>query len=372
MRYILQAFAGTWREARAGAEEIARRVCEVSSRICVDKLIVGWNADGELYERLASSLRGSGIGMLLWLPVFSETGGIADPDPALDLWGRRLETRLDQEGEDFEFLCPSSRRNIGIVKGIYEKYFSGCGFNGVFLDRIRTQSFVAGVPGVLSCGCRSCREAFRRRGVDIGAVRELYDEKRDAFFDMASYPADGRFALRDEEAQRFFDAKEEIVSSAVDELCGWFKDRGMAVGLDLFAPFVSRFVGQDYPRIARRADFVKPMLYRRTDAPAGVGYEYALFQKHAPGAKGRAEMKADIPFLRTQLEAAKAAGCAVYPGIEICRDGRIARADAGYITESLKAVKACGFPGAALCWDIMRAPREHIDAVAELESRFGA
>ena len=47
-----------------------------------------------------------------------------------------------------------------IVRDIYERYFSACGFDGVFLDKIRGQSFVSGVSGVLSCGCGRCGKAF--------------------------------------------------------------------------------------------------------------------------------------------------------------------------------------------------------------------
>ena len=42
-------------------------------------------------------------------------------------------------------------------------------------------------------------------------------------------------------------------------------------------------------------------------------------------------------------------------------------ADADYITESLTAIRAHGFEGAALCWNLMQAPEAHIEAVAGLE-----
>ena len=39
--------------------------------------------------------------------------------------------------------------------------------------------------------------------------------------------------------------------------------------------------------------------------------------------------------------------------------------DAEYIAESLAAVRGCGYEGAALSWDVMRAPESHLQAIAD-------
>ena len=303
MKYILQVFTGPWQTPNVRAEDIIGRIDEIASRIRVEQVIIGWNTDPALYRKVGDHLHGLGIRMLLWLPAFSEVSGIAEPDEAVDIFGKPVLPSIHQEGEDFKFGCPSSRRNLQIVKDIYEKHFSGCGFDGVFLDKIRGQSFVAGVSGVLSCGCARCRGAFLKRGVELEDVKKLYTAKKDAFFDIAAYPMNGEFQLKDAVAQRFFEAKEEIIAEAVTEISGYFKDKGMTVGLDLFAPVVSRFVSQNYTLITKNADFIKPMLYRMTQAPAGIGYEYALFEQHAPNARGRMKLTTDKAFLDTQLEA---------------------------------------------------------------------
>ena len=368
MKYILQIFTGAWHAEKPEAGEIVQKIGAVSARIPVDQVIIGWNTDPNLYREIGSFLHRRGIKMLLWLPVFSEVSAVARPDGALDLFGQPVVPAVQQEGEDFLFGCPSSPRNLQIVKDVYETYFSACGFDGVFLDKIRSQSFVAGVSGVLSCGCPRCRRAFLERGVDPDAVRRLYQEKGASFFDMASYPMNGEFVLKDQLAARFFEVKEEIIAEAVGELCGYFHAKGLIVGLDLFAPIVSRFVGQNYPLITKHADFIKPMLYRMTEAPAGIGYEYALFEKHAPGVLGREKLTMDRAFLDTQLQAIQSAPCKKYPGVEINYRQDIARTNPGYITESLAAIRAFGFEGEALCWNVMLAPEAHIDAIAGMEA----
>ncbi len=362
MRYILQIFNGAWHTANVSPEDVIRKIREVSSMIAVEKVIIGYHIDPPAYRKIGAELHKSGIQMLLWLPVFSAVSEITEPEAALDIFGKPVVTP-DQQAEDgFVFVCPSSGRNIQNVKDIYHQYFSDCGFDGVFLDRIRTQSFVSGVSGVLSCGCSRCREAFLLRGVDIGQTAKRYELLKDSFFDMASWPMNGEFEAVDPAAQRFFEAKEEIISDAVTDLCRYFKDLGLVVGLDLFAPFVSRFVGQNYTLITKYADFIKPMLYRRTNAPAGPGYEFALFKKHAPGSHSPAKLPMDITFLNTQLAAIQDLPCGKYPGIEINYYENIADTDAAYIEESLRAVRDHGLDGAVLCWNIMEAPEAHIKA----------
>ena len=366
MRYVLQICTGAWDTSNYATQDIIERIRAISTRVPADKVIIGWSTDASLYQEVGSFLHSQGIQMILWLPCFSEISGIADPDETLDIFGNEIITPLKQPGEDFIFCCPTSPHNIQIVESLYEEHFADCGFDGVFLDKIRGQSFVAGVSGVLSCGCERCQKAFLERGVNLEDVRSLYEERGDAFFDMRSYPASGEFKLEEPTAQRFFEAKEDIIAAAVTELCSYFKGKGLIVGLDLFAPLVSRFVGQNYALITNSADFIKPMLYRRTEAPAGIGYEYALFERHVPTAKRGSAPAMDRAFLDTQLEAIGKVSCERYPGIEINYLEDIARTDADYVRESLAAVREFGFEGAALCWNVMEAPDEHIEAIAEL------
>ena len=362
MKYMLQVCTGSWNTLNHTPGSVIRKIREIASFLPVSQVILGWNTDVSVYQEIGAFLREAGIGMLLWLPVFSEISAVSAPDEALDIFGRSIVTPLHQEGEDFLFCCPSSRRNLQIVKDLYEDIFAPCGFDGVFLDKIRGQSFVAGVPGVLSCGCDRCRQVFQKKGVDIHAVSQAYEKGKDAFFDMLSYPLNGLFTLRNALAQQFFEAREEIIAASVSELIRFFKSRGLIVGLDLFAPLVSRFVGQRYALIAQEADFIKPMLYRRTEAPAGIGYECALFRKHVPGARGQPKICMNRAFLDSQLEAVGQVSCGKYPGIEINYREEMARTDPAYISESLSAVVDHGFDGAVLCWDIMLAPESHLRA----------
>jgi hypothetical protein len=298
--------------------------------------------------------------MLLWLPVFAETEEVCENVPAVDLWGNIPANYDLAAGEGFRFNCPSDPRNRANVVAIYDDHFRDCGFDGVFLDRIRTQSFVSGVGGVLNCGCPVCTERFREEGVDLDAVRAAWAEKGDAFLSVTGYDTKNGFSFVEPLAADFFQAKGHIVSRAVASVADSLRSRGLEIGMDLYAPFMAPFVGQDYAILSQHADFIKPMLYRKTFAPAGMGFEYDLLRKALPQAEGYPEFIMDVSFLDSQLDAMSSYACGKYPGIEINYREKVAPTSPEYVTESLDAILRHGFDGAVLSWNIMQAPDSHI------------
>lgn len=361
--YIVQVFTGGWNNKNYDTASIIERLDAISDEIPVKRVIIGWNLDPEPYRQIGEFLHGKDIEMFIWLPVFSEIGGLADCDLSVDLWGDSPASYALQEGEDFTFFCPSSQKNVDIFTGIYEKYFSDCGFDGVFIDKIRSQSFVAGVSGILSCGCESCVAKFAELGVNIEDVKNAWETKGDDFFSVSGYDPESGFSFADSLLDSFLKAKADIISESVGQICDYFHARGMLVGMDLYAPLMAQFVGQDYTRLSAKADFIKPMLYRRTEAPAGIGFEYELLRESIPGAKGYPDITTDLDFLNGQIGYVSKASCEKFPGIEINYREDIARTDAAYVRESIGAVKAAGFDGAVLSWDVMLAPDSHLECL---------
>lgn len=361
--YIVQVSLGGWHSPDYTAEQIIGRIDTVSRLIPVQKVIIGWTQDKEIYRQVGAYLHERDIRMLLWLPVFAETEEVCENSPAVDLWGQVPANYDLAAGEGFRFNCPSDPKNAANVVGIYDQLFSDCGFDGVFLDRIRTQSFVSGVSGVLGCGCPLCVERFAAEGVDIQSVKSEYEAKGDAFFSVSGYtPADG-FSFENPVAAAYFKAKGHVVSASVAAIADSLHSRNLEVGMDLYAPFMAPFVGQDYAILAKHADFIKPMLYCQTFAPAGMGFEYDLLRKAAPTATGYPDFKMNVDFLHSQLEAMKPYACGKYPGIEINYRERIVPTSPEYISESLKAVLSYGFDGAVLSWNIMEAPMSHLKPI---------
>ena len=362
---IVQVSLGGWNRAEYTTEQVIARLDTVSRTIPVGKVIIGWSADREIYRQVGDFLHGRGIELFLWLPVFAETEDVCENTPAVDLWGQVPDCYNLTEGESFRFSCPTDPGNALRVVAVYDSLFAGCGFDGVFLDRIRTQSFISGVGGVLNCGCPLCTERFAAEGVDLAAVRAAWEAEGDRFFSVSGYTPTGGFAFENPLATAFFQAKGRVVSGAVAAVADSLRSRGLQIGMDLYAPFMAPFVGQDYTILSQHADFIKPMLYRCTNAPAGMGFEYELLKKAVPGAKGYPDFKMDVAFLESQLEAMEPYACAKFPGIEINYREGVAPTSPAYVRESLDAVLRHGFDGAVLSWNIMEAPQAHVACLGE-------
>ncbi len=358
--YIVQVSLGGWHSPDYSADQIVARIDSVSRMIPVQKVIIGWSIDEDIYQVVGAFLHNKGIQMLLWLPVFAETEEMCESEPAVDLWGRIPANYDLAAGEGFRFNCPSSPENAAHVVGIYDKYFADCGFDGVFLDRIRTQSFVSGVGGVLNCGCPLCREKFAAEGVDLEEVKASWEALEDAFFNVSGYRPVGGFSFYNTLTAKYFEAKGHIVSEAVGAIADSLRARGLEIGMDLYAPFMAPFVGQDYEILAQHADFIKPMLYRQTFAPAGMGFEYDLLKAAVPSATGYPYFEMNAEFLDSQLDAMAPYPCAKYPGIEINYREGVVPTSPEYVTESLEHVMAHHFDGAVLSWNIMETPDAHI------------
>ena len=362
-KYIVQVSLGSWHHADYTADQIIGRIDTVSSMIPVSKVIIGWSLDKEIYRKVGEYLHSKDIRMLLWFPVFAETEEMCENSPALDLWGNIPSNYDLAAGEGFRFNCPSDPQNIANIVAVYDNNFSDCGFDGVFLDRIRTQSFVSGNGGVLNCCCDLCTAKFKEEGVDLEIVREAWEDAGDDFLSVTGYTPEGGFVFEDKLTQDFFDAKGYIVSGAVAAVADSLRNRGLEIGMDLYAPFMAPFVGQDYEILTAHADFIKPMLYRQTFAPAGMGFEYDLLKKAAPGAEGYPEFEMDLDFLHSQLVAMEPYSCAKFPGIEINYREEVVPTSPAYVTESLDAVASHGFDGTVLSWNIMEAPLAHLDCL---------
>ena len=358
--FVVQVSLGGWNEPDYTADQIVSRIDSVCNLIPVEKVIIGWSIDKDIYRQVGEYLHAKGIKMLIWLPVFAETEEVCDNTPAVDLWGN-VPANYDLAAcEGFRFNCPTDPQNAANVVAVYDRFFSDCGFDGAFLDRIRTQSFVSGVSGVLSCGCPLCAERFAAEGVDLEAVKAAWETKGDSFFSVKGYTPQTGFQFEDPLAAQFFEAKGHIVSGAVAAVADSLRSRGLEIGMDLYAPFMAPFVGQDYAILAQHADFIKPMLYRQTFAPAGMGFEYDLLRKAVPAATGYPEFQMDAAFLSSQLEAMAPYPCKKYPGIEINYRADVAPTSPAYVKESLEAVAAHSFEGVVLSWNIMEAPDAHI------------
>lgn len=217
----------------------------------------------------------------------------ADIMPSLGLSGENTNVQTASEDELFEFILPQCGTDHVIKE--YETVVGNSNFDGVFLDRIRY--------GFPSDDLSRCSE----------------------------------------------------ITEASKTLVNYFHSHNLKVGLDLFAPHLAPYMGQDSPSLGKDADFIKPMMYYRTNAPAGIFFEEKRIQNilgHSVSSKNDG--------LENLCK-----NCNVYPGIEVNNIQNIANPTPDYVMEKLNYFRSVKCKGAVLSWNSPDASDEMLSKIAD-------
>ena len=59
--YIVQVSLGGWHSPDYTAEQVISRIGEVSAKISVEKVIIGWSLDQDIYRQVGDYLHANGI-----------------------------------------------------------------------------------------------------------------------------------------------------------------------------------------------------------------------------------------------------------------------------------------------------------------------
>ncbi|AFK07882.1 hypothetical protein Theba_2253 [Mesotoga prima MesG1.Ag.4.2] len=247
----------------------------------LQKLII-WSVRPEYLSSLVSICRGVGISPHLWYPMLADAPVDFDTDAfkivrTLDDGRSEILESQKAGGEEFEFLCPNKVRQEEAFLSRFEKILGLADFDGVFLDRIRFPSPANGIGEMLTCFCDTCKEMSSATGSAFeeavhGFVKKLgskigMDEVLETLKEF--YRITGEFL--------------EFRKSSVLQLLASYADRarnlGLEVGVDLFSPSLRNIVSQDYERISRHVDWMKPMVYCKTMGPAGLPMELLSLAK---------------------------------------------------------------------------------------------
>ena len=344
----------------AALEKLSR----IYEKATIDCVMIGWNPDANV-DDIINFLRQRGIDVYLWLPVFSGLDGFA---PLIGTDGTPVvHSYKAEKGERFDFGCPVNPDNIEHIKNSFEANFGNRGYDGIFLDKIRFPSFISGTGPVFSCFCPYCSPIHKiTGGFDLSSG--------DNPLSLSAYK-DLHYQIDDERLAALFAYKSDVVTSAILQLIEYFREKEYKIGLDLFAPYLSFFVGQDYKKLAPHADFIKPMFYRKTNAPAGLPFELDMYAAAFGGNQDMVEKRkhcllkilntneVDSDFINREISDINnvRGKCKHYAGIEINYNERIAQITAEYIEENITQLK--NIDGFALSWDLCSTPDENIDAV---------
>lgn len=376
MRYTLQVFTGNAQATPPAPQDIVDAVRRAAGLLPVQDVILGWNTDFSLYEAVLPAIAGMGLRAWLWLPVFSEVPARESPSPAISYQGTPQRGVTAIPGEDFRFVCPSSEANQDIAVNTYRRHFAALPWHGVFLDKVRHASFAGGFADGFGCFCDACRGQYRRMNVDPDAIAHRIGAQPTAMLPTGDEGASYTFA--DADIARFYRAKMDIITGAVRRIADAFRAEGLAVGLDVFAPSLAPMVGQDLRALGEIADFLKPMLYCVTHAPAGIPYEVKAY-RGSFAADGHTDASAaltgiwrgawDGRSMDYARELAQPWKHTLRPGFEINVLPGICQSSPTYVTDTARALEGAGITQAVLSWNLLQNTGDNLQALAALAKK---
>jgi len=364
----VQMFTGGCKsQADFDVQQILKKLRRISEKVKIKSGLIGWNTDIDISEIL-SYLKDNGAEVYLWMPVFSELDEITDFSP---LTGKNGIIKINYDrgnDESFNFCCPANPDNTDKVISVFEKYYSSNTYDGIFIDKIRFPSFIGGRDAIFSCYCDYCKKNF-----DIPDPREFSAIDPVNPLGISKY-SNLRYDIS-EVYKKLFDYKDTAVFNSIKRLCDYFRSRDMKIGLDLFAPFVSCFVGQNYSKLMPLADMVKPMLYKITNAPAGLPFEIDVystaFDNDSENAKKRKSLLTEIvgyedkDFISREISGImkiindRKLKTKLYAGIELNYVQDISPVTKEYIEQSIENIRHSD--GIVTSWDLNTTPDNHVE-----------
>lgn len=312
MKYSIQIHTGSFKKATCNIDEIINKVDYIESKFKINSLIIGWYERLD-FKKLHDYCKNKHIEVYAWLPVFSEFDKVLNLHPYVLKNGKILEPYILNENESFTFCCPNHPDNIKDIKTYLKHAFPYDYFDGVFLDRIRFPSAIHGEEVLKGCFCDFC---------------------------CSKDPI----------------SKNHIIHDKVHEMIEMFKTMKLKVALDIFAEPLDRQVGQSMDAWYDDVDFIKPMYYKRTYAPAGIPFEIEALNRQGY----------DVKALTSQEHFSELAikyNDKIRIGIEWNYIEDIAETSVNYINAYLDLLESASIEHVVLSWNALHVPNEHIEAI---------
>ncbi len=379
--------------------ETVRRVREA---IDLDLLVVGFRESPEVFGEFCGAGRPA-TDVFLWYSALSDIEGMEESDLVVNWkgersrgWGGWTEKGAEVQ-ETFRFACPNNPAAREKTSRRLRELMGRYAFSGVFLDKIRFPSPANGIDEALSCFCDHCRRQAGVAGVDLDAVAGIVAQRAIELptFDAGSRVEAHRWLETIVSANpllsRFLKFRADSIDKLVAELAEETRSIGRKVSLDLFSPCLAPLVGQDYRSLSRHCSWAKAMTYRIAQGPAGLRLEIPAlidgvarlfnlgerrlldwcarhFQAFEPDFLARTRDEAvPLPFIQAEIEAAVLAmrPVPVWFGLELVSQPGVIDVTPADVRAMVGAGRAANAAGLVISWDLMHAPMDGVEALAE-------
>ncbi len=183
--------------------------------------------------------------------------------------------KLNIKEDDFLFICPN---NTEVIEQIFNKYKNNLenhDYDGVFLDRIRYPSAANGFESLFTCFCKYCQkkyyDIYKSNIEDLKCnitnfIKFLENSTKKELENKEIFNS----IWKSTDIDKFKYFKIENICDIVKKFSNYARLKNKEIGLDLFSYSIAEIVSQDYFKLSKYCDWIKPMIYCHTNAPAGI------------------------------------------------------------------------------------------------------
>jgi hypothetical protein len=382
-------------------EEARGRLHTAFEDLPLAMVLLGWDLPPRVVEACAEECALQGADLYLWQPLLTAHGPF-QPDPAWSVVGLNGQPVAGFEKKpEFTFVCPN-RPGVreSILRHLDAALASGY-YRGVFLDRIRFPSPSGDPASQLGCFCEACCEASGQAGFDLSRVRQdllrliaTPEGRQAAARRMLSVPGVPEPHGPLQSLSHLLQFRVRSISAMVEEAADVARTRGMRVGLDCYAPTLTRMVGQDLPVLASHCDWIKVMTYARAYGPASLPFEILGLADWLMGSDGGSESAVMgflagatgwlLPASREEARHGRLSPSILteeirrgrvshdrllLAGIELVEIPGVAELGEDQIRADSEAVLAGAPDGVVLSWDLLRIPPDRLRLANSLYCR---
>jgi hypothetical protein len=385
---------------------LARIIDYIEDKFHIDILLVGWGDNPSLYKECLRKARNCDTQVYYWYPVLSEITNYQSSFQVVGYNRKKITSEWPMDtGENFLFACPNSVGFERVLKKNFERLSSNLrnsAYDGVFLDRIRYYSPANGLLSTFCCFCQGCLRKADHMGIDLNKsrlelgrfireikrIKSLQVPEQSKILDAVFCSFKENPTISDYLHFKFNSIKEVI--KLAREI---FYENELKIGLDCFTPSLAPITGQSYSYLFEFADWIKPMTYTRSFAPAGIPCEIRGIAEGLVAINRGLKEESVFGFLqryfhcdlpRSVNEIYQTGGVSeeillkeivlskrqtggsfpIYGGVVTSSVRGICKPDPSGLRQSIRYLQKHA-DGIVLSWDVFSTPKENIDAVAE-------
>jgi hypothetical protein len=377
-------------------EKVREKLKTAFSILPISILIIGWDIPDYLVEICVHEAQPVNAKLYRWQPLLTSDGKfpVREEYRVIGLIGKPVPGYLGMP--EFSFMCPNNPAYQNELSEHLDMLFKGGIYDGVFLDRMRFPALSGDAAANFGCFCRHCGLKAEKIGLDLSLLqKQILDLLIDAegvyqFLQVILQPGKKEFLTKElEQLNKFLSLRKDSITRILRLAAESARENGWEVGLDCFSPILANSVGQDLPALDGICDWIKPMTYLHTFAPAGLPFELNgmldLIQSvNKEDRKSSANWLArisdlSIPASRQRLvenglpasvwptEIARIkdqVSSPIYAGIEMVAVENVTNIDPSQLEKDIRVLKETSADGIVVSWDLWHIKEESLRILA--------